>query len=92
MDVGDIPAALGPWQSSPGVGLGEGDDESGLSAFISRNPGFSHVAVQDDLLIGTCMCGHDGRRGMLYHVVVTTAWRRRGLARALADACLAALA
>lgn len=29
------------------------------------------------------LCGHDGWRGWLYHVVVAPAWRRRGIATAL---------
>jgi ribosomal protein S18 acetylase RimI-like enzyme len=92
MEVSDIPTALALWQATPGIGLGEGDNTPGLTAFLARNPRLSQVAELNSALVGTCLCGHDGRRGMLYHAVVTPAWRRRGLARALADACLAALA
>lgn len=38
------------------------------------------------------MCGHDGRRGLLYHLAVDPAWRRRGVARRMAERCREGLA
>ena len=37
------------------------------------------------------LCGHDGRRGFLYHLAVAETHRRQGLGKLLVDACLARL-
>jgi ribosomal protein S18 acetylase RimI-like enzyme len=37
------------------------------------------------------LCGHDGRRGLIYHLAVARDHRGRGLGRRLADECLAGL-
>ncbi len=38
--------------------------------FLKRNPTTSVVAVEDGKIVGAILCGHDGRRGCLYHVCV----------------------
>ncbi len=40
---------------------------------------------------GAVICGHDGRRGYLHHLVVHPAYRRQGIGQALVDECLRAL-
>lgn len=46
------------------------------------------AATDDDgRLLGTAMVGHDGHRGWVYYLAVATAERRRGLGRALMEAC-----
>ena len=37
------------------------------------------------------MCGHDGRRGYLQHLVVAPEHRRQGLAASLVERCLSGL-
>lgn len=37
------------------------------------------------------LCGHDGRRGFIYHTAVNTDYRSRGIGRALINAALEAL-
>lgn len=92
MTVQDITQSIGLWMESPGVGLGVGDDRSGIERFLLRNPGISQVALERQEIIGTCLGGHDGRRGMLYHVAICERWRRRGVGRSLVKATLALLA
>ncbi|MCF3648799.1 GNAT family N-acetyltransferase [Synoicihabitans lomoniglobus] len=84
----DIPAALHLWETSSGIGLTASDSPANLTAFLQRNPGFSRVAACGDEIVGTVLCGHDGRRGFLYHLAVATAHQRSGLGRALAESCL----
>jgi len=48
-------------------------------------------STEGNVLIGSILCGHDGRRGYLYHVAVDAAHRRGGVARAMVEACLSAL-
>ncbi len=42
-------------------------------------------------MIGTILCGHDGRRGLIHHLVVAPDCRRRGLGRTLLRRGLGAL-
>ena len=37
---------------------------------MKRNPTTSVVAEKDGRIVGSILCGHDGRRGCLYHVCV----------------------
>jgi len=62
-----------------------------LAAFLARNPGLSHVAHCDGGIVGTALCGHDGRRGLIHHLVVSPAERRSGIGRALLVRGLAGL-
>jgi ribosomal protein S18 acetylase RimI-like enzyme len=92
MTIEDHAAARALWQASEGVRLSPGDAEDELAAFLARNPGLSLVAFDGERPVGTVLCGHDGRRGYLYHLAVAPLHRRRGLARQLVERCLAALA
>ena len=49
------------------------------------------VAVADGKIVGAILCGHDGRRGCLYHVCVREAYRKHGIGQKLVQACLEAL-
>ena len=80
------------WRGMPGVGLSDSDQPGAIAAFLARNPGLSFVARHGRALVGTVLCGHDGRRGHLYHVAVEPLYRRSGLARQLVQASLRALA
>ena len=58
----------------------------------ARNPGLSAVAIAPGgELVGAFLAGHDGRRGMLYHLAVEPATRRQGLGRRLVAFSLAGL-
>ncbi|RMD99164.1 MAG: GNAT family N-acetyltransferase [Calditrichaeota bacterium] len=91
MTLDDYEAALELWQHSPGIALGESDTRAQIEAFLARNPGLSFVAVQDNRLVGTVLCGQDGRRGYLHHLAVHEAYRRRGIGRQLVQLCLEGL-
>jgi ribosomal protein S18 acetylase RimI-like enzyme len=60
-------------------------------AYLTRNPGLSRVAVQNEQIIGAVLCGHDGRRGLLYHLAVAPGLRGQGIGRRLVEECLAGL-
>jgi len=92
MTESDIGPALELWRRTEGMGLGAADSPEGLATYLQRNPGLSVVAEVGRRLAGTALCGHDGRRGYLYHVAVDNALRRQGLGRALVQACLDRLA
>jgi ribosomal protein S18 acetylase RimI-like enzyme len=86
--IDDYQAALELWQRVEGLELAEGDDKEGIAQFIARNPGLSRVATDGSILVGVVMCGHDGRRGHIYHLAVDPAYRRYGVGRRLVQECL----
>ncbi|HKD37560.1 MAG TPA: GNAT family N-acetyltransferase [Pirellulales bacterium] len=92
MTEADIESVIVLWNTTPGVGLNESDSPAQLRLFLARNPGMSLVARDGSRLIAAVMCGHDGRRGFLYHMAVLPEYRRRGLGRQLIDRCLKTLA
>jgi ribosomal protein S18 acetylase RimI-like enzyme len=93
MTAEDYPALVRLWTATEGVGMGPGDDEAGVAAYLRRNPGMSPVAVTDEgEVIGSAMCGHDGRRGAIYHLAVHPAYRGRRFGIQLVEFCLARLA
>lgn len=80
------------WLDTPGMGLnGLDDSREGIARYLARNPNTSFVAEEDGVLLGSILCGHDGRRGFIYHTAVAESARRRGVASLLVDAALGAL-
>ena len=80
------------WRGTPNMGLRSLDDSrEGISRFLERNPGTSFAAYEDGRLVGAILCGHDGRRGYIYHTVVLPEYRGRGIGSGLVEAAVAAL-
>lgn len=85
------PEARALWDATPGVGLSEADQPQAIARFLRRNPGLSFVATHGTQVMGTMLCGHDGRRGLIHHLAVAPACRRMGVGRSLLAAGLDAL-
>ena len=81
------------WLATPGMGLNDLDDSrEGIARFIARNPRTSFVATENGFdVIGAILCGHDGRRGYIYHTCVRADRQGEGIGRALVEASLDAL-
>ncbi|WP_419182244.1 GNAT family N-acetyltransferase [Paenibacillus radicis (ex Xue et al. 2023)] len=62
-----------------------------ISAYLKRNPEFSTVAKKGNDIIGTVLCGHDGRSGSLYHVAVSEEYRHKGIANEMVQRSLSLL-
>lgn len=93
MTRADYPALIALWRSIPHMGLRSLDDsEEGIAAFLARNPATSFVALEEGQLAGAILCGHDGRRGYIYHTAVRPDCRGRGIGSALVTAATQALA
>jgi ribosomal protein S18 acetylase RimI-like enzyme len=93
MTVADYDEAWALWSAAEGIGLHPQDVDSrqGISAYLERNPGMSFVARDAGRLVGVVLCGTDGRRGYLSHLVVAANHRQRGLGGRLVHRCLAKL-
>lgn len=92
MTPDDLPEVIELWTVTEGVGLNESDSVPALTVFLARNPGLSRVAREENKIVAAVLCGHDGRRGFLYHLAVAAEYRGQGLGTALVEQCLAALA
>jgi len=92
MTIDDYEAAFSLWTSTPGVGMRSLDDSrEGIARYLARNPTSCFVAAEAGEVVGTILCGHDGRRGYIYHAMVANAHRRRGIGKLLIEAGLDAL-
>ncbi len=91
MTIADYDEAYALWGRCPGIGLSDADSRCAINAFLERNPGLNFVARQDGQMVGTCMCGSDGRRGYLYHLAVDPTVRRQGIGQALVETSLTGL-
>ena len=75
-----------------GVGIRTIDDSrEGVEQFLKRNPTTSVVAVEDGKIVGSILCGHDGRRGCFYHVCVDEKYRMRGIGKSMVVKAMEAL-
>jgi ribosomal protein S18 acetylase RimI-like enzyme len=91
MIMSDYERVLALWQRTPGLGLSDADSRKGICIFLVRNQGLCFVCNEGDRIIGTILCGHDSRRGYIYHLAVDEAYRKRGLGRQLTQMSLDAL-
>lgn len=80
MSISDYKDAFDLWTNTEGMGLRSLDDsEKGINSFLNRNPNTNFVCRDNEKLVGVILCGHDGRRGYIYHAVVDTSYRRKGI-------------
>ena len=92
MATDDLAEVLELWRQTAGVGLNESDSPEALVHFLARNSALSRVAREGETVVAAVLCGHDGRRGFLYHLAVLPEFRRQGLGGELVEQCLAGLA
>ena len=92
MKIEDYDQVYALWTKIRGFGIRSVDDsKEGVARFLRRNPDTSVVAVEEDQIVGAILCGHDGRRGCLYHVCVDPDWRMRGIGKAMVVYAMEAL-
>ena len=77
------------WMTIRGFGIRALDDSrEDIVRFIERNPTTSVVARADGKIVGTILCGSDGRQGALYHVCVAKEYRRRRIGTQMVGFCM----
>lgn len=88
MKISDYESVYRLFSETPGVTVRDADSLEATSRYLQRNPGLSFVALSDGNVIGCILCGHDGRRGYLQHLVVLPESRGQGVAKELVGRCL----
>ncbi len=77
------------WLSIRGFGIRAIDDSrEDVERFLKRNPTTSVVACVGDKIVGSILCGHDGRQASFYHVCVAKSYRRRGIGTEMVVYCM----
>ena len=93
MTIEDYDGLRSLWMTIHGFAIRSIDDSrEGVDRFLRRNPTTSVVAVNESgEIVGGILCGHDGRRGCLYHVCVREDCRRQGIGKDMVVFCMNAL-
>lgn len=92
MKAADYEQVYALWKKIRGFGIRSIDDSrEGVERFLKRNPNTSIVAEMDGKIVGSILCGHDGRRGCFYHVCVDEAYRRHGIGKSMVVMAMQAL-
>ncbi len=89
--IDDYDAAVALWNLAEGVEVAEGDSREEIRAYLLRNPGLSRVAEENGAMVGAVLCGHDGRRGLIYHLTVAPAYHGKGIGKLLVQECITRL-
>ena len=92
MKAGDYEGVYSLWMSIKGFAMRSIDDSrEEVERFLARNPKTSVVALEEGKIVGAILCGHDGRRGCMYHVCVHEDYRMRGIGKAMVVFAMEAL-
>lgn len=92
MTIDDYDSVYALWTEDKGVGLRSLDDsKEGITKFLKRNPTSCFTATVEHEVVGSVLCGHDGRRGYIYHAMVRESLRGNGIGKALVKAGIDAL-
>ena len=67
MTIEDYDGVYDLWMTIKGFGIRSIDDSrEGVERFLKRNPTTSVVALDGETIVGSILCGHDGRRACFY--------------------------
>ena len=89
MTIDDYDGVYNLWMTIKGFAIRSIDDSKvGVEKFLKRNPTTSVVAEVDGKIVGSILCGHDGRRGCLYHVCVHEDYRMHGIGKSMVVFCM----
>ena len=89
MTAADYDGVRALWLTIRGFGIRALDDSrEDVERFIERNPTTSVVALAGERIVGSILCGSDGRQGALYHVCVAEGSRRRRIGTNMVGYCM----
>ena len=87
MAIEDYKEIIKLWKNIEGVGINEYDDsKKSIRKFLQMNPKTCFVAEKENIeIIGTILGGYDGRRGLIYHLMVKSEHRKTGIGKELIE-------
>ncbi|GAA4829687.1 hypothetical protein GCM10023310_03320 [Paenibacillus vulneris] len=91
MKLRDYEQMIELWERIDGLALSEADSKDSIAAYLHRNQGLSYICVDKETVVGTILCGHDGRRGFIYHVAVNPEYRQQRIGHRLVETSLTKL-
>lgn len=78
MTIQDYDMVLALWQGIDGFYIrGIDDSYEGMKKFLTKNPKTNVVALCGERIVGSILCGYDGRCAYLYHVCVQKEYRHK---------------
>ncbi len=88
LHISDYESVMTIWREADGVEIAEGDSRESIARYIDRNPTTSKVAEHNSQIVAAVLCGHDGRRGIIYHLAVLKEYRNQGIGTQIIKDCL----
>ena len=92
MTADDYDEVFAMWQITTKRALSDADSRENIAFYLDRNPGMSQIAEIGGKVVGTVLCGHDGRRGFIHHMAVLPEYRRHQIAKRMAEKAIKSLA
>ena len=83
--INDYDQMYNLWKNIEGIGLSDSDTKENIEKFLNKNQGLNYICEEEGKIIGTILCGEDGRRGYLYHLAVDKDYRRKGIGTKLVN-------
>jgi ribosomal protein S18 acetylase RimI-like enzyme len=88
MSINDYEMCMELWIRTEGMALSEADSKEFIRNYLKRNIGMSFVCIDNEIVVGTILCGTDGRRGYIYHLAVDPHFRGKSFGKQLVDCSL----
>ncbi len=86
MTINDYENVIALWNSIDGFHIRNVDDSlHGMKKFLQKNPDTNAVYILDNQIVGTLLCGYDGRCAYMYHACVKKDIRKSGIGREMVD-------
>ncbi len=76
------------WTRARWIGLSGSDNLQGFIRYLLRNKGMSYCYEDEGKIVAAALCGHDGRRGYINHVVVSEQHKGKGIGRTIVEKCI----
>jgi len=85
MAAKDYKEAYALWMTEH-MGINSVDDTyEGIERFLQRNPTTSLVACDEEKIVATMLCGHDGRQARFHHLCVMAGYQGYGIGTRLVE-------
>ncbi|MBF0545017.1 MAG: GNAT family N-acetyltransferase [Candidatus Riflebacteria bacterium] len=91
MTINDYEKIIELFRTNRGITVRDADSKESVERYLQRNSGLNFVAEENQKTIGCVMCGHDGKRGYLQHMIVLDEFRNRGIGTLLFQKCIDSL-